>query len=158
MTITTATAASIAVGLHQLTAEPVAEVLTMYRRCSCDIPGAPNTKIAGRACRFCLEQKWTKCCVSCFGLGTLHKQARTGGQDRTERCGKCMGIGWIPCPRVEIPLAEEEERAIAMGAENPLLMEKLADDGLVDQPKRKKKSDSAVTSTVITPDVIVVQE
>lgn len=150
--MTVSTAASLAVGLHQTTAEEPEQTLTMYRRCACDIPSAPHTKIPGRACRFCLEQKWQKVCVECFGLGTLHKQARIGGQDRTERCGKCMGVGWIACPRIEIPLAEEEERAIQAGAENPLLIEKLAADQGGDQgggnepAKKSKKKSEPLTS------------
>ena len=151
----TDTAASLACVLAQTEREPITppDQITMYRRCAC-------MKLPGRACPACLEQKWLKICCDCFGLGRLYKQARLGGQERTEKCGKCSGAGTIPCPRVEIPLAEEEERAIAMGAENPLLMEKLEEDQAdqadqADQPKprgrgrQKSEPATAVISAVV---------
>jgi hypothetical protein len=52
----------------------------------------------------CLDTRWLKRCRSCFGDGVLVKQARqANAQGRTERCGFCMGAGWIPCPKREIP-------------------------------------------------------
>lgn len=132
----TATSASIAVTLAQTSKETSQEeILTMYRRCACKT-GSIAGKLPGRACPRCWEQGWTKCCVTCFGLGTLHKQTREGAQPRTERCGKCMGTGWIPCPKFEIPAAEQEEKAVLAG-----VGEIAEEDGLAGDlaPTRKRK-------------------
>ena len=75
----------------------------IYKFCGC------LAKSPGRACLRCWDFHWLKSCPDCLGVGTLNKSTRLGAQDRTERCGRCMGQGWQPCPKREIPLAEQQE-------------------------------------------------
>lgn len=77
-----------------------------YKPCTC-LAKAPT-----RACRMCLDTHWLKRCPSCFADGLIYKQVRQhGAQPRTERCGFCMGAGWIPCPKREIPAGVPEPTA-----------------------------------------------
>jgi hypothetical protein len=75
----------------------------IYKFCGC------LAKQPGRACARCWDFRWLKSCADCLGLGTLNKSSRPGAQDRMERCGRCMGQGWTPCPKREISDAERQE-------------------------------------------------
>jgi hypothetical protein len=77
-----------------------------FKPCDC------QAKLPSRACRFCLDFRWLKRCPDCTGIGLLYKPARAGAQPRGERCGRCAGLGWTPCPKKEIPQAEAEVRAL----------------------------------------------
>jgi hypothetical protein len=107
-----ADSATLAVILAQTTKEPspTFDVPTMYRRCGC------MGKMIGRACGKCLDRAWLKTCLDCYGLGTLSKAARLGGQERTERCGRCMGAGWTPMAMVDLAAALAEEKALTEAA------------------------------------------
>jgi hypothetical protein len=75
-----------------------AQVAADFKPCTC------RAKAPGRACCQCLDTRWLKRCQSCLGDGLLYKQSRqANAQSRTERCGFCMGAGWIPCPKPQIP-------------------------------------------------------
>lgn len=71
-----------------------------YKPCAC------MGKAPGRGCRICFDQLWLKRCRACLGLGLVSKIRI--GTERKDRCGPCMGSGWMPCPRVEISVAEAQ--------------------------------------------------
>lgn len=53
--------------------------------------------LPGRCCPRCSGTKWLKRCLSCNGSGLLFKNSRKGAEPRSERCGNCMGNGWLSC-------------------------------------------------------------
>src|ERR1700684_4122886 len=87
--------------------QAIQELPLDYKPCGC--PGA----LAGRACRFCGSTRWMKRCKDCLGLGTLTKTPRqSNAAARVERCGRCSGAGWTPCPTREIPEAEAQQSQV----------------------------------------------
>lgn len=65
--------------------------------------------LPGRGCMHCSGTKWMKRCHNCNGSGILFKNTRRGAEPRSERCGRCMGIGWtsaMPRDREEIAAYE----------------------------------------------------
>jgi hypothetical protein len=96
-----------------------AELPLDYKICGC------RTMLPGRGCAHCFSSHWLKRCKDCYGLGTLEKAARqTNSSPRVERCGRCSGTGWVPCPLREVPLAEarqeaEEEEIQGIGTGEP---------------------------------------
>jgi hypothetical protein len=79
-----------------------------YKPCGCLGIIAP---LSNRGCHRCFSSHWLKRCVDCLGLGTLTKALRqTNSHPRVERCGRCMGTGWVPCPLREVQQAEASTR------------------------------------------------
>lgn len=60
-----------------------------FLRCKC-IGALP-----GRCCPRCSGTRWLKRCEPCNGSGLLFKNVRRGAEPRSERCGRCVGNGWI---------------------------------------------------------------
>ena len=122
-----------------------------YKPCGC--PGA----LAGRACRFCGSTKWMKRCKDCLGLGTLTKSPRqSNAAARVERCGRCSGAGWTPCPTREIPEAEAFFSNEAIPAPAPESMHERTEHRISQrraqikqsrkQPKRKVLGQTMITA------------
>lgn len=87
---------------------PAAAIELDYKLCGCKGIIAP---MSNRGCHRCFSSHWLKRCVDCLGLGTLTKALRqTNSHPRVERCGRCMGTGWVPCPLREVAEAEAAMR------------------------------------------------
>lgn len=121
-----------------------------YKRCAC------LGKSPLRACRFCSCVGWLKICPTCLSQGTLTKPGRqANAQGRTERCGFCMGAGWVPCPMGEKKLAEEawggEESVPAPAMPSPAATEKRIQTRrkTIEKSKKHPKSKTRLGTTSI---------
>jgi hypothetical protein len=85
---------------------------SIFRRCSC-IGVMP-----GRACTLCNNTKWMKRCPNCYGVGAVFQNSRSSYEPRKDRCGFCMGRGWIAARREEVAAATSAVPA-AKGAAIP---------------------------------------
>lgn len=95
---------SQAATLAHATTSVLAQPLLGYKPCGCLGVISP---LSNRGCHRCFSSHWLKQCQDCSGSGTLTKaQRQTNSQPRLERCGRCMGTGWVPCPQKEVQQAE----------------------------------------------------
>lgn len=81
-----------------VTTESVPDAEFMRCRCIGALPG--------RCCPKCSGTKWLKRCEPCNGSGLLFKNVRKGAEPRSERCGNCMGNGWISAMPKDLPIIE----------------------------------------------------
>lgn len=92
-------------------------MLPAYKRCLC------LGVTVGQSCKLCFNIGWLKRCETCGGGGILFKAARAGSEPIKERCGFCLGRGWLgakPADRDAIITQESGMRAIRTAAEHKL--------------------------------------
>lgn len=88
------------------TIDGMTAMLPQYKRCLC--LGIQ----AGRACPICSSTKWLKRCQDCAGSGLLDRSTRVGGAPRTDRCGFCLGRGWVGAKPADRGAIHEQETGV----------------------------------------------
>lgn len=122
-----ATSRAATLAARQLEAANPANVIHSSPSSSDDDTGATQTlaefmpckcvgALPGRACVYCSGTRWIKRCAGCNGSGLTFVNV-SGREPRTNKCGPCLGRGWISSmPRDRAAIAKLSEAAALIPA------------------------------------------